>query len=68
MNKKIVFILLMVSLLGVKANAANNNPATVDYVQKYVASQIANIPAGPTGPAGATGSAGPAGADRKSVV
>lgn len=52
----------MVSLLGVKANAANNNPATVDYVQKYVASQIANIPAGPTGPAGATGSAGPAGA------
>ncbi len=62
MNKKIVFILLMVSLLGVKANAANNNPATVDYVQKYVASQIASIPAGQAGPAGATGPAGPAGA------
>lgn len=58
MNKKIMFIFLMVSLLGAKANAANNNPASVDYVQKYVASQIASLPAGPAGPVGATGPTG----------
>lgn len=58
MNKKIVFVFLVGSLLGLQANSANNNPASVDYVQKYVASQIANLPGGPAGPAGSPGPAG----------
>lgn len=64
MKKTILFTIMMAFLMTAKANAANNNPATVDYVQTYVQSQIATIPAGPKGPAGAagpTGAAGPAG-------
>ncbi|MFI4919686.1 MAG: tail fiber domain-containing protein [Legionellales bacterium] len=69
MIKKITFIALTaISLVGANTNAANNNPATVDYVQLYVQSQIAKIlssgiqgPAGPTGPIGPIGPIGPVG-------
>lgn len=61
MNKKIIFTLLMSSLLVTKANAVNYNPASVDYVNSYVQSQIANISGGIVGPTGATGPMGPAG-------
>lgn len=72
MNKQIVFIILvLISVFGARANAHSacqnppcNNPASVEYVQKYVKSQIATIPlgpVGPTGPAGATGPTGPIG-------
>jgi hypothetical protein len=61
MNKKILFTIMMAFLVTGEANAANNNPASVDYVQNYVQSQIATIPAGPQGPAGPAGSQGPAG-------
>ena len=64
MNKKNIFITTtLVSLLGANANASN--PASQEYVQTYVQSQIAKIPAGPQGPAGAngaTGAVGPQGA------
>jgi hypothetical protein len=55
MNKKILFTIMMAFLVTGEANAANNNPASVDYVQNYVQSQIATIPAGPQGPAGSAG-------------
>lgn len=61
MNKTIIFTLLMSSLLVTKANAVNYNPASVDYVNSYVQSQIANISGGIVGPTGATGPMGPAG-------
>ncbi len=61
MNKKILFTIMMAFLMTAKGNAANNNPASVDYVQTYVQSKIATISAGPQGPAGPTGNAGPAG-------
>jgi len=57
MNKKIIFVTaILVSLLGANANASN--PASQEYVQTYVQSQIAKIPAGSQGPAGPAGPAG----------
>ncbi len=69
MNKQIGFIIFaLISLLGARANAQSacqhppcNNPASVEYVHKYVQSQIATIPVGPARPQGATGPAGPQG-------
>lgn len=70
MNKKVLFTIMTACFMLVNVNAANYNPASVDYVQSYVKSQIATIsagtqgpvgPAGPTGPVGATGPTGPAG-------
>jgi hypothetical protein len=55
MNKKIVFTIIVAFLMTVKANAGNNNLASIDYVQSqitillnYVNSQISNIPVTPT--------------------
>jgi hypothetical protein len=60
MNKKIMLITYsLVSLLGTNANACT--PASQEYVQSYVQSQLASLPAGPQGPVGATGSAGAVG-------
>ena len=50
----------LVSLMGVNANASN--PASQEYVQTYVQSQIAKIPAGPQGPTGPIGTQGIQGA------
>lgn len=69
MNKPIAFITFaLISILGAKVNAQSacqnppcNNPASVEYVQQYVKSQIATIPLGPAGPTGLTGATGPAG-------
>jgi hypothetical protein len=54
MNKKIVFTIIVAFLMTVKANAGNNNPASIEYVQSqitillnYVNSKIANIPVTP---------------------
>jgi hypothetical protein len=64
MNKKILLITYaLVSLLGTNANACT--PASQEYVQSYVQSQIASLPPGSQGPVGATGAVGavgPAGA------
>lgn len=54
MNKKIVFTVIVAFLMTVKANAGNQNPASIEYVQSqitillnYVNSKIANIPVTP---------------------
>lgn len=54
MNKKIVFTIIVAFLMTVKANAGNNNPASIEYVQSqitillnYVNSKISNIPVTP---------------------
>ena len=54
MNKKIVFSIIVACLMTVKANAANNNPASIGYVQSqitsllnYVNSKFSNIPVTP---------------------
>jgi hypothetical protein len=60
MNKKIMLITYsLVSLLGTNANACT--PASQEYVQSYVQSQLASLPAGPQGAVGATGPAGAVG-------
>jgi hypothetical protein len=55
MNKKIVFSIVLAFLMTVKANAANNNPASIGYVQleitnliNYVNTRISNISVTPT--------------------
>ena len=52
MRKKVFFIALIASTFTTQTQAANNNPATVEYVQSqmtsiinYVKSQLTNIPA-----------------------
>jgi hypothetical protein len=61
MNKKIMLITYsLVSLLGTNADACT--PASQEYVQSYVQSKLASLPAGGLqGPAGATGAVGPVG-------
>jgi hypothetical protein len=60
MNKKIMLITSsLVSLLGTNANACT--PASQEYVQSYVQSQLASLPAGPQGPVGPAGAIGPVG-------
>jgi len=49
MNKtKLVISATIFSVLGAPCYAGNSNPASVDYVHKYVQSQIATIPITPT--------------------
>lgn len=55
MNKKVVCMIIVAFLMTVKANAANNNPASIEYVQSqittllnYINSNISNISVTPT--------------------
>ena len=68
MKKNYFITLLFFVFLPISASFANcdtpgcNNPASVDFVKKYVeAHLVPQGPEGPIGPAGATGSVGPQG-------